>query len=103
MLVEHYPIDKRFEEIARILSRDVSPELKKIDRYLEDEKLYRLIKKDLSKRYPKTTETGRNSTPVEVMLRMLVVKRLYGYSYEETDRAGERQPELAAVLSSVFE
>jgi IS5 family transposase len=39
---------------------------------------------DLSKRYPKTKETGRNSTPVEVVLRMLVVKRLYGYSYEET-------------------
>ncbi len=58
--------------------------LKKIDRYLEDEKLYRMIRADLSKRYPKTTETGRNSTPVEVVLRMLVVKRLYGYSYEET-------------------
>ena len=46
-----------------------------------------MIRTDLSKRYPKTKETGRNSTPVEVVLRMLVVKRLYGYSYEETERA----------------
>jgi len=83
MLVEHYPIDKRFEEIAKHFPK-MNAELETIDRYLEDETLYRLIKNDLSKRWPKTEETGRPSTPVEVVLRMLVVKRLYGYSYEET-------------------
>ena len=83
MLVEHYPTDKRFEEIAKYFPK-MGAGLEKIDRYLEDETLYRLIKNDLSKRWPKTEETGRNSTPVEVVLRMLVVKRLYGYSYEET-------------------
>ena len=83
MLVEHYPTDKRFEEIAKHFPK-MNAELEKIDRYLEDEKLYGMIRADLSKRYPKTTKTGRNSTPVEVVLRMLVVRRLYGYSYEET-------------------
>jgi len=83
MLVEHYPTDKRFEEIAKHFPK-MNAELEKIDRYLEDEKLYRMIRADLSRRYPKTTETGRNSTPVEVVLRMLVVRRLYSYSYEET-------------------
>ena len=85
MLVEYYPNDKRFEELLGYVP-ELSPELKKISRYLEDEKLYRLIRADLSKRRPKTLQTGRNSTPVEVVLRMLVVKRLYGYSYEETER-----------------
>ena len=85
MLREHYPVDKRFEEVLGYVP-DLSPELMKIDTYLEDEKLYRLIKKDLSQRRPKTPQTGRNSTPVDVALRMLVVKRLYGYSYEETER-----------------
>lgn len=85
MLREHYPPDKLFEEILEYVP-NLSPELEKIDSYLEDEKLYRLIKKDLSQRRPKTTQTGRNSTPMEVILRMLVVKRLYGYSYEETER-----------------
>jgi IS5 family transposase len=85
MLVEHYPTDKRFEELVGYLP-ELSPELKKIDGYLGDEKLYKMIRADLSKRYPKTKETGRNSTPVDVVLRMLVVKRLYGYSYEETER-----------------
>ena len=83
MLREHYTVDKHFEEIARHFPA-MDPALVKIDQYLEDEKLYRWIKVDLSKRYPKTKETGRYSTPVEVILRMLVVKRLYGYSYEET-------------------
>jgi IS5 family transposase len=85
MLVEHYPTDKRFEELLGYLP-ELSSDLKKIDGYLEDEKLYKMIRADLSKRYPKTKQTGRNSTPVDVVLRMLVVKRLYGYSYEETER-----------------
>jgi transposase, IS5 family len=85
MLVEHYPTDKRFEELLGYIP-ELSPTLRKIDEYLEDEKLYKLIRADLAKRYPKTKETGRNSTPVDVVLRMLVVKRLYGYSYEETER-----------------
>lgn len=85
MLVEHYPTDKRFEDLLGYVP-ELSSELKKIDGYLEDEQLYRLIRADLSKRYPKTQETGRHSTPVDVVLRMLVVRRLYGYSYEETER-----------------
>lgn len=85
MLVEQYPTDKRFEEIAKYLPK-MDAGLEKIAQYLEDETLYRLIKNDLSKRWSKTEETGRNSTPVEVVLRMLVVKRLYGYSYAETER-----------------
>jgi IS5 family transposase len=85
MLREHYPNDKRFEDVLGCVP-ELSPELKRIDSYLEDEKLYRLIRADLAKRRPKTLQTGRNSTPVDVILRMLVVKRLYRYSYEESER-----------------
>ena len=38
------------------------------------------------KRYPNSGRLGRHSTPVEVILRMLVVKRLYGWSYQQTER-----------------
>ena len=82
MLRERYPVDKLFEEIAVHFPK-VDSILAKVDVYLEDEQLYQLIKADLSQRRPKTLETGRNSTPVEVALRMLVVKRLYQYSYAE--------------------
>jgi transposase, IS5 family len=63
----------------------MDPVLAKIDQLLEDEELYQLIRNDLAKRFPRTEQTGRNSTPVEVILRMLAIKRLYGLSYEQTE------------------
>ncbi|MEP7136121.1 MAG: transposase [Chloroflexota bacterium] len=102
MLREHYPLDKLFEEILGYVP-NLCPELEKIDSYLEDEKLYRLIRKDLAQRRPKTTQTGRNSTPVEVILRMLVVKRLYKYSYEETERQVSDSLRMRQVLPGVSE
>jgi len=85
MLREQYEPDKLFEEVVGYMP-EMAAELVKIDTYLEDEKLFRMIQNDLSKRHPQTCQTGRNSTPVEVILRMLVVKRLYSYSYEETEQ-----------------
>jgi IS5 family transposase len=85
MLRERYTGDKLFDEIVAHFPA-MDPVLAKIDQYLEDEELFQLIKGDLSKRRPKTLKTGRNSTPVEVVIRMLVVKRLYQYSYAETER-----------------
>jgi IS5 family transposase len=85
MLRERYPVDKLFVEITAYFPK-MDPILAKIDAHLDDEQLYQLIQVDLSKRRPRTLETGRNSTPVEVVLRMLVVKRLYQYSYAETER-----------------
>jgi transposase, IS5 family len=85
MLRERYPVDKLFEEIAAHFP-EMDPILAKIDAQLEDDELYQLIRADLAKRRPKSLETGRNSTPVEVVLRMLVIKRLYQYSYAETER-----------------
>lgn len=84
MLQDRYEIDKFFEYIAeQIITMD--PVLAQIDVLLDDEELYQLIRNDFAKRYPLTEATGRNSTPVEVLLRMLTVKRLYGLSYEQTE------------------
>lgn len=85
MLRDNYAKDKVFAEILQLVP-PMGAELAAIDRYLEDGELFRLIRADFSKRWENTLLTGRNSTPVEVVLRMLVVKRLYGYSYEETER-----------------
>jgi len=85
MLRDRYDSDKLFEQITALMPK-MDPVLAKIDAYLEDEELFTLIREDLSRRHPQTLVTGRNSTPVEVILRMLVVKRLYSYSYEETER-----------------
>jgi len=84
MLQDRYEIDKIFERISK-LSVEMDPILVQIDRILEDEELYQLIRSDFAERYPMTEVTGRKSTPVEVILRMLTIKRLYGLSYEQTE------------------
>ena len=73
MLQDRHPTDKVFNEVIQLVPK-MAPVLAKIDQYLEDEQLFVLVKTDLSKRHPRTLQTGRNSTPVEVVLRMLVVK-----------------------------
>ena len=85
MLQDKYGKDKFFESIYH-LTDEMDPELAQIDRILDDEELCLLIRADLAKRHPQTETTGRKSTPVEVVLRMLTVKRLYGWSYEETEK-----------------
>jgi IS5 family transposase len=61
------------------------PQLEQLDRWLDDDELFEAVRADLACRYPKTGSRGRPSTPVEVILRMLVVMRLYGWSYEQCE------------------
>lgn len=68
------------------LRLEMEPELAELDRLLEDHTLFSRVRADLARRYPNSETLGRPSTPVEVILRMLVVKRLYDWSYEETER-----------------
>src|SRR5262245_37162879 len=63
---------------------ELDPMLSQLDRLLGDDLLFQAIRTDLAKRYPDTLTLGRPSTPVEVILRLLVVKHLYGWSYEQT-------------------
>src|SRR5579885_1697058 len=67
------------------LGRAMDPELVQLDRLLDDDILFQKVCADLVRRSPHTATRGRYSTPVEVLLRMLVVKRLYRWSYEETE------------------
>src|SRR6266542_3503447 len=61
------------------------PELAALDRLLDDDLLFQQVKADLARRHPRSAARGRPSTPVEVILRMLVVRRLYDWSYAETE------------------
>src|SRR4051794_30918448 len=80
----------RYEPVifARVpqLSRAMDPVLAQIDALLDDDAIFQAIKADLRTRYPHTSRTGRPSTPVEVVLRMLVIKHLYSWSYEQTEQ-----------------
>src|SRR5215212_11246705 len=63
----------------------MDPELAHLDRLLDDDVLFERVKADLCRRYPNSARLGRHSTPVEVILRMLLVKCLYNWSYEQTE------------------
>jgi IS5 family transposase len=85
MLRDQYAVDKFFMEIAEYTTV-MEPVLAQIDQVLEDVELFQMVKADMSRRYAKTLKTGRSSTPVEVVVRMLAVKHLYNLSYEQTER-----------------
>jgi IS5 family transposase len=84
MLRDQYEVDKFFIEIAQ-RTTEMDGILVQIDLILEDIELFQQVKGDLSQRYAQTTKTGRSSTPVEVIVRMLAVKHLYNLSYEQTE------------------
>jgi len=84
MLRDKYPVDPLFTLVLEITRIKIDPELVEIDRILDDDEIFQLIKRDLSQRHPKTLITGRNSTPVEVVIREMAIKHLYDWSYEDT-------------------
>ena len=86
MIVDRYDPVNLFELVPK-LKLEMDPELARLDVLLDDDELFSLVRADLLKRYPNSGRLGRHSTPVEVILRMHLVKRLYGWSYEPTPSA----------------
>jgi IS5 family transposase len=86
MIVDRYDPVNLFELVPTKLRLEMEPELAALDRLLEDDELFVGLKADFSKRRPNSERPGRRSTPVEVILRMLVVRRLYDWSFEATER-----------------
>ncbi len=60
----------------------VEPKLREMDRLLDDPKLLLQVTSDLAESAPQALDNGRPATPAEVTLRMSVVRRLMGWSYE---------------------
>lgn len=67
-------------DLVLTLSLAMDHGLTKLDTLLDDDRVFQMVKADLAQRFPRTPTTGRPSTPVEVILRMLIVKHLYGWS-----------------------
>lgn len=86
MITDRYDPVNIFELLPEKLGLEMDPVLVQLDRLLDDEVLLAHVKEDLAKRYPNSERLGRRSTPVEVILRMLIVRRLHDLSYEQTER-----------------
>jgi len=85
MLRDRYDPMNLFEHIPA-LGMETDAVLSQLDRLLDDDVLFQAIKHDLSRRFERTSSFGRPSTPVEVIVRMLIVKHLYDWSYEQAEQ-----------------
>lgn len=83
MLVDRYEAEDVFARVPRMAER-IDPVLSRLDELLDDDELYQQVRNDFGKRYRYTLVHGRHSTPVEVLLRMLICKHLHQWSYQET-------------------
>jgi IS5 family transposase len=84
MIVDRYDPVNLFDLVPKLLG-DFEPELRELDRLLDDDGIFQRVKADLARRCSHSLTRGRHSTPVEAILRLLVVKRLYQWSYAETE------------------
>jgi IS5 family transposase len=86
MLIDRYaPVDV-FAPVPE-LAKQTDPELKALDALLDDDQLFEQVKADLARRFPHRTDRGRHSTPVEAILRLLLVKHLHNWSFQQTEES----------------
>jgi IS5 family transposase len=62
------------------------PTLRRIDALLDDEALVDRVAEALAQRHPESQRRGRLGTPAAVVLRMLVLKHLHDWSFDECER-----------------
>lgn len=62
------------------------PWMRQADKVLQDEQLVSVIYEALLKRHPKSRTRGRLGTPAEIVLRMLILKHIRNWSFEEVAR-----------------
>ena len=60
--------------------------LRKIDTLLEDEAVIEVVAHALEARWPHSRRRGRPGTPAEVVIRMLILKHLFDWSYDDLER-----------------
>jgi transposase, IS5 family len=85
MLRDRYEPMNLFD-LVPALGMQLDPLLLQLDQLLDDDALFQAVKADLAKRFPRTLSDGRPATPIEVILRLLVVKHLYDWSYQHTEQ-----------------
>src|SRR5713101_5741775 len=59
--------------------------LRKIDTLLEDEAVIEVVAYALETRWPQSRRRGRLGTPAEVVIRMLMLKHFFDWSYDDPD------------------
>jgi IS5 family transposase len=60
--------------------------LRTIDTVLEDDDVIDVVTHALEARWPQSRRRGRRGTPAEVVMRMLILKHLFDWSYDDLER-----------------
>jgi transposase, IS5 family len=60
--------------------------LRKVDPLLEDDAVIEVVAQALEKRWPQSRRRGRLGTPAEVVIRLLILKHLFDWSYDDMER-----------------
>jgi IS5 family transposase len=60
--------------------------LRRIDTALEDEAVIEVVAQALEGRWPQSRRRGRPGTPAEVVIRMLILKHLFDWSYDDLEQ-----------------
>ena len=60
--------------------------LRRIDTLLEDEAVIETVAQAMEARWPHSRRRGRLGTPADVVLRMLILKHLFDWSYDDLER-----------------
>src|SRR5580693_5948438 len=60
--------------------------LRKIDTLLEDDAVIDVVAQALETRWPQSRRRGRPGTPAEVVIRLLILKHLFDWSYDDLER-----------------
>lgn len=60
--------------------------LRKIDTLLEDDAVIEIVAQALERRWPQSRRRGRLGTPAEVVIRLLILKHLFDWSYDDMER-----------------
>jgi IS5 family transposase len=59
--------------------------LRRIDTLLEDEAVIEVVAQALETRWPQSRRRGRPGTPAEIVIRMLILKHLFDWSYDDLE------------------
>jgi IS5 family transposase len=60
--------------------------LRRIDTLLEDDAVIEVVAQALESRWPQSRRRGRPGTPAEVVIRMLILKHLFDWSYDDLEQ-----------------
>jgi transposase, IS5 family len=93
MLITRAPFD---EELAQVPEEATRSDflLQRLDELLDDDDLLEHVRADLARRYRLTPLHGRHSTPVEVILRLFVLKQFFNWGFEQTEKQVRKSPLL---------